>query len=84
MKKGFSVKKKEKCCQIPSPRSILLAKATYLLSHCYPTPNHENQLKKIQHRSSRHGAAETNLTGIHEDAGSIPGLAQRVKDPVLP
>jgi len=39
--------------------------------------------QKICLRSSHHGSEEMNLTSIHEDAGSIPGLAQWVKDPAL-
>ena len=37
-------------------------------------------LKIYKRGSSRHGEAETNPTGNYEVAGSIPGLAQWVKD----
>ena len=41
-------------------------------------------VKKAPGQSSYHGAAETNLTRNREVTGSIPGLAQWVKDLALP
>ena len=38
---------------------------------------------KNSFQSLHHGSVVTNLTSIHEDAGSIPGLTQWVKEPVL-
>ena len=44
----------------------------------------QNLQRKKYFWSSHRGAVETNPTRNHEVAGSIPGLAQWVKDPVLP
>ena len=41
-------------------------------------------LLKIMFESSPCGSAVMNPTSNHEDVGSIPGLAQGVKGPVLP
>ena len=41
-------------------------------------------IKTEDGRSSRHGASETNPTGIHEDVSLIPGFDQWVEDPVSP
>ena len=51
----------------------------YLLNHAYVM----KPPLKPKIGSSHCGAAETNPTSIHEDEGSIPGLAQWVRDLAL-
>ena len=48
------------------------------------TPTDVNLWKQAFWGSPHHGSMEMNPTRIREDSGLIPGLAQWVKDLVLP
>ena len=73
--------------QVKDPVLSLLASVLFLSQECpHATDEAKNKSKpkKTYIRSSCPGSVETNLTSIHNDAGSIPGLTQWIEDQALP